>query len=354
MRLILMFSLLSTAAFAHNQETDLNITKEKFVYANIYVDSLIEGFDKRLDEKIILNDRKSILTEDTYSKILSGRSYIESYKDHSNGPKKSKGKSYSIVNIQNTNIYNEVVSFINQNSVTIKKTNSIRFSTRKSDSVIYPSTSKSGNLTGNTFPRKVWSLTFDDGPRGIKTKTIVDALYSRGIKATFFMLTAEAKKYKSTAQYVVDSGMNVALHSYTHPNLVKATSEALDYEITTAKKDLEKLLNVKTSVFRLPYGSGMRSTEIRKKIATNNYVHIFWNVDTLDWKDKDPKSILERTKKQMKLSKNDAGIILYHDIHNQSVIASELTMDHLINNNYKVCTVEEVIKYMNGKSVDCL
>lgn len=200
----------------------------------------------------------------------------------------------------------------------------------------------------------MWSLTFDDGPRGIKTKTIVDALYSRGIKATFFMLTAEAKRYKSTAQYVVDSGMNIALHSYTHPNLVKATSDSLEYEITTAKKDLESLLNIKTSVFRLPYGSGMRSNEIRQKIAMNNYVHIFWNVDTLDWKDKDPKSILERTKKQMKLSKNDAGIILYHDIHNQSVIASELTMDHLINNNYKVCTVEEVIKFQNGLDSDCV
>jgi peptidoglycan/xylan/chitin deacetylase (PgdA/CDA1 family) len=351
MRILLAVSLLSTSVFAHIQSTDTSITKEKFDYANIYVDSLIERFDKRLDEKLILNDTKSILIEATYSKLLSGRSYIESYKGNSN---KSTSKSFSILNIQNSKIYNDVVNSINNNAVNIQRINTKRFSRQKVDSVIFPSITKSGNLTGNTFPKKVWSLTFDDGPRGIRTKTIVDALYDRGLKATFFMLTEEAIKYKSTAQYVVDSGMNVALHSYTHPNLVKATSKSLDYEITTAKKDLENLLNIKTSVFRLPYGSGMRSTEIRKKIVENNYVHIFWNVDTLDWKDKDPKSILERTKKQMKLSRNDAGIILYHDIHKQSVIASEMTMDHLIENDYSVCTVEDVISYSNGKKVSCI
>lgn len=350
MRLFLALSLISSWAFAHTHSIDSSITKEKFEYANIYVDSLIENFDKRLDEKILLKDTKSILTEDVYSKLLSGRSYIESY---SSNYKSNTIKSLSVLNIRNTDVYNEVVAQINHSAIKIKQENIKKFKSKSSDSLIYPSTSSSGNLTGNTFPKKVWSLTFDDGPRGSRTKAVVDSLYARGIKATFFMLTAEAKKYKSTAQYVVDSGMNIALHSYTHANLSKSSAN-LDYEITTAKKDLEKLLNVKTTVFRLPYGAGMRNTTVRKNIAKNKYIHIFWNVDTLDWKDKDPKSILARVKKQMKLSRNDAGIILYHDIHRQSVIASELTMDHLLENNYKVCTVEEVIEYTNGKTIPCI
>lgn len=61
-----------------------------------------------------------------------------------------------------------------------------------------------------------------------------------------------------------------------------------------------------------------------------------------------------RSKKQMRLTPNKSGIILFHDIHAQSVIASELMMDHLLESNFKVCTVEEVISHINGNSEDCL
>ena len=168
------------------------------------------------------------------------------------------------------------------------------------------------------------------------------------------MLTREAKKYESEALNLINSGMNVALHSYTHPDLNKASAESLAYQITQAKADLEKLLEVKTTVFRLPYGSGLRNSAVRKVIAKNNYVHIFWNIDTLDWKDKNPQSVLARVKKQMKVTPNNSGVILFHDIHAATVLSSELTMDHLLNNGHKICTVEEVISHTNGNEEDCL
>ena len=148
--------------------------------------------------------------------------------------------------------------------------------------------------------------------------------------------------------------MTIALHSYTHLDLNKQSPAKLEYEITKAKKDLESLLDVETKTFRLPFGSGMRNSNLRTVIARNKYIHIFWNIDTLDWKDKNPASIQARVEKQMKLTPKNSGIILYHDIHNQSVIASAMTMDYLLDNGHKICTVEEVIDFHNGKDISCV
>ena len=56
-------------------------------------------------------------------------------------------------------------------------------------------------------------------------------------------------------------------------------------------------------------------------IAALNMVHVYWNVDTLDWQDNDPDSIVARAQKQMKALGH--GIVLFHDVHPQSVTASK-------------------------------
>lgn len=354
MRLIAILAFVSSLSFAHtgNQKIDTTkaINKQMLSYASIYADELIDQFDKLLDYNIATNNKDNILHSQLYAKILSARSYIENFSDH----QKYLNNPESILKVKDAFLYNQVVETINHNSKVIVQEQTHQKSLSLNDSIIYPSASKAGNVTGNTFPKKVWALTFDDGPRAHKTSKVVDNLYKRNIRATFFMLTEEAKKYKKEAMNVIDSGMNVALHSYTHPDLNKASSESLAYQITKAKVDLENLLNVKTSVFRLPYGSGLRNTKVRNVIAQNNYVHIFWNIDTLDWKDKDPQSVLQRVKKLMKITPNNSGIILFHDIHAATVVSSELTMDYLLDNGHRICTVEDVISYLNGKSNSCL
>lgn len=348
---LILVSSLSTFAHEGIKNTDSISKKQSLAFAGMYADSLIEKFDKELDQKLILGDRKSILDENLYAQLLSARDYIENFKDSDSFFTHNK---MALPELTDTEAFNKVVNEINKNAEKIAdfqrklKTKSI------TSNIIYPASNGSGNLTGNTYPKGVWSLTFDDGPRSVRTSTVVDNLYKRNIKATFFMLTEEAKRYASEARNVVSSGMYVGLHSYNHPDLNKATKATLDFQITDAKNQLENLLNIKTRVFRLPYGSGTRNKTVRDLITKNNFVHIFWNIDTLDWKDKDPKSILARTQKQMLLTPNQSGIILFHDIHPQSVIASEYVMDDLIERELKICPVEEVIDHINGQDIDCV
>lgn len=222
-----------------------------------------------------------------------------------------------------------------------------------SSDVFFPSTAQSGNITGNGFPANTWSLTYDDGPGGKTTPTVLANLNARGMKATFFVLAQQVEALPTITKNLTASGMDMASHSYTHANLIKLGPQGLEKEIAASKKVIEARTGTTIKLFRLPYGSGVSNANIRSKIAGLNMIHVFWNVDTLDWQDKNPQKIYARTLKQMSGTKNNAGVILFHDIHSQSVTASTMVMDHLKKINAKVCTVQGVVDQINKNLASC-
>ena len=211
----------------------------------------------------------------------------------------------------------------------------------------YPSPSKPGSITGNEFPEKVWSLTYDDGPGKTTSSKIIQSLKERKLKATFFQLTKQVKALPSTAKEIRDAGMEIASHSYTHLQLTKVGGATLDKEITQATQELEKLNNFDIKFFRLRYGAGVGASHIREKIAENGLIHVFWNIDTLDWMAQEPQKIVERTISLMKKTPRDAGVILFHDIHQRTTEASPKVMDYLMKDNRRVCTLDEIVTQMN-------
>lgn len=331
MKFLSILFVLSTQVFALSQKD----------YANLYADKLINDFDRNLDFKIITNSRESILDTDTYYELLAARDFVEHF------------HAQEELITFNQKDYTLVISKIKKNAKNIK--NTIRNYKNRS-SLIYPSVSGAGNLTGNTYPKNVWSITFDDGPHPSRTQKTIDNFYNKNIKATYFVLTEKALKFPKIIDNTIDANMELALHSYTHQNLGSSsrTAEELTYEIDQAKVDLENLINKKIKLFRLPYGSGVRKSSLREKIAKNNLIHVFWNVDTLDWKDKDPNSIVARSLKQMLLTPKKSGIILFHDIHNQSVIASDILLNKMLDDQLILCTVGEMVNYFNNDTQDCL
>lgn len=221
-----------------------------------------------------------------------------------------------------------------------------------SSDVIFSSATASGNITGNGFPANTWSLTYDDGP-GKGTNEILANLKARNQKATFFMLAKQVEGLPTTAMNVKNAEMDIASHSYTHAQLTKVGPATLEKEVGTAKGVIEKKLGVVVKLFRLPYGAGVSVSNIRNKIAEHKMIHVFWNVDTLDWQDKNPQSVFARTVKQMKASSKNAGVVLFHDIHPTTVTASTLLMDHFAKNKVNVCTVQGVVDQINKNLPSC-
>lgn len=220
----------------------------------------------------------------------------------------------------------------------------------KSELEFFSSPGPNGNVMGLVFPRGVWALTYDDGPNPVHTPAIIKNLEDLGIKATFFWLAENVVRYQSVVDLVGEKGMPRGDHSWSHPQLPKLDSAGLQKEIVQSKAVEEKAYGEKIKFFRCPYGAGNSVPRIRQMIADLDMIHVFWNVDTLDWQDKDPDSIVARAKKQMQAS--GRGVILFHDIHPQSVIASKKLVEWSKTlkgtaNEVRWVTLPEIVDEMN-------
>ncbi len=79
------------------------------------------------------------------------------------------------------------------------------------------------------YPSAIWRmnpderavyLTFDDGPIPEATPWILDTLDHYGVKATFFMVGDNVRKYPELYEDVVRRGHRVGNHTYNHIKLI--------------------------------------------------------------------------------------------------------------------------------------
>lgn len=187
---------------------------------------------------------------------------------------------------------------------------------------IAPSPGKNGNVIGNEFPSGVWAITYDDGPSGKTSPTIFQNLRSYGIPATFFWLAKNTAAMPGVVKQA--SGFELANHSYTHAQLTKLGNAGLEKEIVQSTKVHAGIYGYRPKFFRLPYGAGVNNSKIRSMIAAQGMVHVFWNVDSLDWQDKNPPKIVNRVNLQM--NARGRGVVLFHDIHPTTVTATKTLM----------------------------
>lgn len=214
---------------------------------------------------------------------------------------------------------------------------------------LFPSAGGEGNVTGNMFPPGVWALTLDDGPHPVHTAGMIEAMKKANIKGSFYWLAKNIQSYPNMVSLAQEKGHNRALHSFSHANLPKLSSSGLKHEISEAADVFEAKVGSRPTLFRCPYGAcGKNGSLIRKMIADNKMLHSLWNVDSLDWQDKNPKSIYDRVVKQMELK--GRGIVLFHDIHPQSVKAVELLMAYIQKNpKLQFYPMHEAIQKQTGK-----
>ena len=213
-----------------------------------------------------------------------------------------------------------------------------------------PSAGKEGNITGETFPEKTWALTFDDGPSLYYTPKVLENLAQFHEKITFFWVAENVLRFPQMVAQAKAANMPLANHSFTHPkSLSKVTEKELIKEVVESTAVDTKAYGEAPRFFRLPGGNGVADPKVRELIASQNLIHVLWNVDSLDWADKNPISILERVKKEMQIEKG--GVILFHDIHPQSVEASKMLLEYAAS---KKGTPEEMHfvtlpEFVNGK-----
>ncbi|KAJ9643475.1 hypothetical protein H2201_008030 [Coniosporium apollinis] len=170
------------------------------------------------------------------------------------------------------------------------------------------------------------ALTFDDGPYQY-TDQILDILDAGGVKGTFFVNgqnMASIYDYQSTVQRMVNSGHQVASHTWSHPFLSSLSEERITDEMQHLDTALGSIIGKSPTYMRAPYFDS--PPRVVQQLGEMGYHIIQCDVDTKDYAHQEEELIWESVR--MFREGMDAGgsLVLAHDIHpwTARVLAQEM------------------------------
>src|SRR5215210_5867850 len=151
-------------------------------------------------------------------------------------------------------------------------------------------------------------LTFDDGPVAANTPVIflrkdtpldgntpavLDVLRKYRVKATFFAVGEQVRKYPDLAHREYSEGHSVQNHSYTHPVLNKLSNAQIARELRATDRAITNAGIPRPHLFRPPYGSSNR--RVKSAAASLGLTQILWTGPaSRDWEDPPPTVICKR------------------------------------------------------------
>ena len=131
------------------------------------------------------------------------------------------------------------------------------------------------------------ALTFDDGPSGRYTRTLLDGLSRRGVKATFFLCGYRMKEYPSLTQRIHTEGHEIGLHGYSHSSMKEMERQVLERELNDS---LALLPSGCRPVYMRPPG-GEDSPTVHRVARRMGLSVLSWSVDPRDWASDDAAAI---------------------------------------------------------------
>ncbi len=208
----------------------------------------------------------------------------------------------------------------------------------------YPMSMKDSEreIFGRDLPAKTVVLTFDDGPHRTHTDEVVAILQRYDVPGVFFEVGRNLGKVQddgtttlgpmaSISRNLMEQGYAVGNHSLTHAQLSRTTGDALREQVLATDTLLRDVDARRAPLFRFPYGA--RNAEGLQLLNEAGLKSIMWNIDSMDWADPVPESIVQRVVEQVQ--KEQRGIILFHDIHDRAVKALPQILDRLIADGYQ-------------------
>ena len=186
------------------------------------------------------------------------------------------------------------------------------------------------------------AITFDASWGAERTKGIVDALYERGLKATFFLTGIWIAAYPKETIYIHDHGMEIGNHSAHHYNMGKMSNQDCMEEISSVNRQVRDLTGVYPTVFRAPFGD--YGDVLIDTLESMGMRCIQWDVDSLDWKGLGKDELYRRITQGVK----GGSIILCHNNSDHILEALPDVLDDLTKAGYQFVIVSELIANKQG------
>lgn len=180
--------------------------------------------------------------------------------------------------------------------------------------------------------RKAIALTYDDGPAD-GTMSIVNTLKANDSVATFFVVGNRAGIYPESIKAAAKAGCQIASHTYSHPWLSTLSPPEIESQIRSSVTAIKKRSGKAPTVCRTP--GGENTATIRNSVGMPI---ILWSIDTRDWATRDAGA----TYKSVINNASDGDIVLMHDLHYSTAVASKRIIPKLRKMGFQLCTVEEL------------
>jgi peptidoglycan/xylan/chitin deacetylase (PgdA/CDA1 family) len=130
---------------------------------------------------------------------------------------------------------------------------------------------------GNPATPRV-ALTFDIEIDDVALYSILDALDSRSVKATFFVAGRWVEAFPDAARAIVNRGHEIANHSFSHPSFATIGVEAAVNELERTEQLVRDVTGATTRpYFRFPYGDAPPAT--LEALGRQGYAAYFWSTD---------------------------------------------------------------------------
>ncbi|GAA3840195.1 hypothetical protein GCM10022226_73290 [Sphaerisporangium flaviroseum] len=182
---------------------------------------------------------------------------------------------------------------------------------------------------------KCVALTFDDGPFDYTGK-VLDMLAEHHAKATFFVVGHMVNAQTGfTLRRMVSEGHELGNHSWDHPTLTALSHEALRGQLERTQEVVRAVTGTTMRLMRPPYGA--TDGKVAEETARAGLAQIMWDLDTLDWRDRDSALVARRAS-----AAPPGSVVLMHDIHKSTVEAVPRLLRELDAKGYTFVTVSEL------------
>ena len=180
----------------------------------------------------------------------------------------------------------------------------------------------------NTDQKKIW-ITFDDGPDEKVTPYLINVLEKFNIKATFFVIGNQAKKYPELVKLIINNGHKIGNHSFSHLNGFSTNNNKYLEDVEQAKKYID------SDIFRPPFG---KITPFQIKNLKKDFKIIMWDIMSWDFKEniypnKMYKNVIDNVE--------NGSIILFHNnlkSYNNLKNSLEIILEQLKDKGYQFST----------------
>jgi len=204
---------------------------------------------------------------------------------------------------------------------------------------------------GETFyfvpnAKKMIALTFDDGPNGAATERILDSLGKYNVKASFFLVGANAERHPQIVKRIMAEGHLIGNHTYQHSRFDLITTPEIERDVAGGAAAIENITGRKPLWMRPPFG--INGTGLDEVCRKQGCAIVGWSLDANDWNPHPVEDLVDAIVEQV----TSGDIILLHDgfetrinpDRQATVAAVPLIVDKLQKAGFTFVTLPDLLK----------